>query len=216
MTGRQQSYLAHLAAQAGEDIPTGLTKAEASQRIAELQQRSGRQVPEWAQQVASELAELGTIAEADRSPAPPTPRRAAEEPHREPITPNQRSYLVHLAKDAGEELPKELTRAEASQLIDELATRLADAEQRRQESRIERLRARQNTPLLPLSLTPPEPNFEPEPADLSPAVPDFEPEPADLSPARANFDPDIQLEEDLGLERSVLRRPRHGRGIGDG
>lgn len=42
MTGPQASYLETLAQQAGEEPPTGLTKAEASRAIEELQQRAGR------------------------------------------------------------------------------------------------------------------------------------------------------------------------------
>ncbi len=42
MTGPQQSYLSTLAQEAGEEVPDGLTKAEASRRIDELQERTGR------------------------------------------------------------------------------------------------------------------------------------------------------------------------------
>ncbi len=43
MTGPQASYLSTLAQEAGEDLPEeGLTKAEASRRIEELQERTGR------------------------------------------------------------------------------------------------------------------------------------------------------------------------------
>jgi hypothetical protein len=42
MTGPQQSYLATLAQEAGEEVPAGLSKAEASQLIDELQARTGR------------------------------------------------------------------------------------------------------------------------------------------------------------------------------
>ncbi len=42
MTGAQRSYLHTLAEAAGEEIPEELTKAEASKRIDELQQRTGR------------------------------------------------------------------------------------------------------------------------------------------------------------------------------
>ena len=42
MTGPQRSYLGTLAQEAGEDIDDDLTKAEASERIDELQQRTGR------------------------------------------------------------------------------------------------------------------------------------------------------------------------------
>ena len=41
-TGAQQSYLQTLASEAHEDVPEDLTKAEASQRIDELQEKTGR------------------------------------------------------------------------------------------------------------------------------------------------------------------------------
>jgi len=42
MTGAQQSYLHTLATEAGETVPDDLSKAEASKRIDELQERTGR------------------------------------------------------------------------------------------------------------------------------------------------------------------------------
>jgi hypothetical protein len=42
MTGPQESYLRTLAQEADEEVPTDLTKAEASARIDELQRRTGR------------------------------------------------------------------------------------------------------------------------------------------------------------------------------
>jgi hypothetical protein len=42
MTGAQASYLKTLSDEAGEPFDEGLTKAEASLRIDELQQRTGR------------------------------------------------------------------------------------------------------------------------------------------------------------------------------
>ncbi len=41
-TGPQLSYLQTLAQQAGEDVPDGLTKAQASERIDALQAKTGR------------------------------------------------------------------------------------------------------------------------------------------------------------------------------
>ena len=41
-TGAQESYLSTLAKEAGEETPTGLTKAEASQEIDRLQSETGR------------------------------------------------------------------------------------------------------------------------------------------------------------------------------
>jgi hypothetical protein len=42
MTGAQESYLHTLATEAGEEVEPELTKAEASKRIDELQQKTGR------------------------------------------------------------------------------------------------------------------------------------------------------------------------------
>jgi hypothetical protein len=42
LTGPQASYLSTLAQEAGEEVPEGLTKAEASRKIEELQARTGR------------------------------------------------------------------------------------------------------------------------------------------------------------------------------
>jgi hypothetical protein len=42
MTGPQRSYLNTLAQEAGEQVPEGLTKAQASELIDTLQQRTGR------------------------------------------------------------------------------------------------------------------------------------------------------------------------------
>lgn len=44
MTGAQRSYLNTLATEAGEEVEEDLTKAEASKRIDELQQKTGRGV----------------------------------------------------------------------------------------------------------------------------------------------------------------------------
>jgi Protein of unknown function (DUF3072) len=42
MTGAQKSYLETLAQEAGEEVDGSLTKADASKRIDELQQQTGR------------------------------------------------------------------------------------------------------------------------------------------------------------------------------
>ena len=42
MTSAQASYLHTLATEAGEEVPSDLTKAEASKRIDELQAKTGR------------------------------------------------------------------------------------------------------------------------------------------------------------------------------
>lgn len=45
MTGAQKSYLKTLSEEAGEEMDENLTKAEASKRIDELQQKTGRGTP---------------------------------------------------------------------------------------------------------------------------------------------------------------------------
>lgn len=47
MTGAQASYLHTLAGEAGEAVDEKLTKAEASKRIEELQEKTGRGVRGW-------------------------------------------------------------------------------------------------------------------------------------------------------------------------
>jgi hypothetical protein len=42
LTGPQASYLETLAREAGEDVPEGLTKAQASEMIDRLQEQTGR------------------------------------------------------------------------------------------------------------------------------------------------------------------------------
>lgn len=42
MTGAQESYVHTLARQAGEDVEDNMTKAEASEKIEELQEKTGR------------------------------------------------------------------------------------------------------------------------------------------------------------------------------
>lgn len=42
LTGAQRSYLQTLADEAGEDVDMNLTKAEASKKIEELQEKTGR------------------------------------------------------------------------------------------------------------------------------------------------------------------------------
>jgi DUF3072 family protein len=42
MTGPQQSYLETLSREAGEDLPEDLNKADASKKIDELQDKTGR------------------------------------------------------------------------------------------------------------------------------------------------------------------------------
>jgi hypothetical protein len=45
MTGAQESYVHTLAREAGEEVPEEMSKAEAAEKIEELQQKTGRGVP---------------------------------------------------------------------------------------------------------------------------------------------------------------------------
>ncbi|GAA4796370.1 hypothetical protein GCM10023200_35550 [Actinomycetospora chlora] len=111
MTGPQASYLETLAHQAGEEPPTELTKAQASDEIERLQ---GAVTP-------SDGSGDGS---GDASGAPDLSRQ--ERPTDqwvtgdEPMTGPQASYLETLAQQAGVEPPTGLNKSEASRAIDEL------------------------------------------------------------------------------------------------
>lgn len=53
MTGAQRSYLSTLCEEAGEQFDENLTKAEASKRIDELQQKTGRGIEQSQQRTSS-------------------------------------------------------------------------------------------------------------------------------------------------------------------
>ena len=65
MTGAQASYLQTLCQEAGEPFDETLTKAEASKRIDELQERTGRGIP--ADQAAQEAGGSADAASEGRS-----------------------------------------------------------------------------------------------------------------------------------------------------
>ena len=54
MTGPQKSYLGTLAREAGDKPPDDLTKAEASEKIEQLQEKTGRGKPKKSKKKASE------------------------------------------------------------------------------------------------------------------------------------------------------------------
>jgi len=107
MTGPQASYLETLAHQAGEEPPTGLTKAQASDEIERLQ--------------ADGSDPSGDPSRQER----PTTQWVTGE---EPMTGPQASYLETLAQQAGEEPPTGLNKSEASRAIDELRSRAGQAQ----------------------------------------------------------------------------------------
>lgn len=64
----------------------------------------------------------------DASQDPTAPQNAAKDPSQwvtgdEPATASQRSYLETLAQESGAEVPEQLSKADASNLIDELQDR---------------------------------------------------------------------------------------------
>jgi hypothetical protein len=99
MTGPQASYLETLAHQAGETVPEGLTKAQASDAIERLQ-----------------------AAGSDPAGSPDRQERPTDEwvTGEEPMTGPQASYLETLAQQAGTEAPTGLSKSQASRAIDEL------------------------------------------------------------------------------------------------
>ena len=102
MTGPQASYLETLAQQAGEEVPTGITKKQAHDEIERLQ--------------GSDSNPAGDPSKQER---PTTDWVTGDEP----MTGPQASYLETLAQRAGEEPPKDLTKSQASRAIDDLQTR---------------------------------------------------------------------------------------------
>ncbi|WP_308286375.1 DUF3072 domain-containing protein [Actinomycetospora endophytica] len=102
MTGPQASYLETLAHQAGEKVPEGLSKAQASDEIERLQSSGADRSGE--------------------SPGPDGVERPTDEwvTGEEPMTGPQASYLETLAQQAGTDPPTGLTKSQASRAIDEL------------------------------------------------------------------------------------------------
>jgi hypothetical protein len=97
MTGPQASYLETLAQNAGEEVPTGLTKAQASDEIERLQGEGGTPDP-------------------SNQERPTTDWVTGDEP----MTGPQASYLETLAQQAGVEPPTGLNKSEASRAIQDL------------------------------------------------------------------------------------------------
>ena len=105
MTGAQESYLQTLSQQSGEQLDENLTKGEASQMIDEKRR---------------ELVNKGD-ADGDK----PAVSNTEKDPDTwvtggEPITGAQKSYLKTLSDEAGEKLDENLTKGEASKMIEEL------------------------------------------------------------------------------------------------
>lgn len=105
MTGAQKSYLNTLSQQSGEQLDENLTKSEAAQMIDEKRQA---------------VVNKGEAAE-DK----PAISNTEKNPDHwvtgsEPMTGAQQSYLKTLSDEAGEKLDENLTKGEASKMIEEL------------------------------------------------------------------------------------------------
>ena len=86
LTGPQRSYLETLAREAGEEVPDGLTKAQASQLIDRLQSRTGRGDTG---QGAEGGGERGGEAPSTRTADPDAPGAALVEPGAAQAEPNE-------------------------------------------------------------------------------------------------------------------------------
>jgi hypothetical protein len=120
MTGAQRSYLQTLCQEAGEPMDETLTKAQAAQRIDQLQQQTGRGAdaprPQPSSAVGSHPREAGSSGNTVKDPEDWVTGD-------EPMTGAQRSYLQTLCAEAGEPMDDTLTKAQASERIEALQRR---------------------------------------------------------------------------------------------
>lgn len=105
MTGAQKSYLNTLSQQSGEQLDENLTKGEAAQMIDEKRTAA----------VNKGEAEGDKPAVSNTEKDPDTWVTGSE-----PMTGAQQSYLKTLSDEAGEKLDENLTKGEASKMIEEL------------------------------------------------------------------------------------------------
>jgi uncharacterized damage-inducible protein DinB len=110
MTGAQRSYLQTLCNEANEPMDESLTKAQASERIEVLQQKTGRGM--GANQNSSSRGS-GATGNPVKDPEDWTTGD-------EPMTGAQRSYLQTLSDEANEPMDETLTKAQASERIEAL------------------------------------------------------------------------------------------------
>jgi uncharacterized damage-inducible protein DinB len=113
MTGAQRSYLQTLCNEANEPMDETLTKAQASERIEALQQKTGRGM--GANQNPS-----SRDSEATGNPVKDPEDWTTGD---EPMTGAQRSYLKTLCDEANEPMDETLTKAQASERITKLQQR---------------------------------------------------------------------------------------------
>ena len=105
MTGAQKSYLHTLAEGTDEKIDDHMTKAEAAEKIEELQKTD-----------RSKKENSGDDVSVENTVKDPDNWKTGDEQ----MTGAQRSYLKTLSDEAGEEIDENMTKAEASKRINEL------------------------------------------------------------------------------------------------
>jgi uncharacterized membrane protein len=110
MTGAQRSYLKTLCEEANQPLDETLTKAQAAQRISELQQQTGRGIEPHRRRSPRDVEAPGNMVK------DPDDWTTGDEP----MTRAQRSYLKTLCTEANEPGDETLTKAQASKRIDEL------------------------------------------------------------------------------------------------
>jgi uncharacterized damage-inducible protein DinB len=110
MTGAQRSYLQTLCNEANEPMDETLTKAQASERIEALQQKTGRGM-------GANHNPSSRDSEATGNPVKDSEDWATGD---EPMAGAQRSYLQTLCNEANESMDETLTKAQASDRIEAL------------------------------------------------------------------------------------------------
>jgi hypothetical protein len=110
MTGAQRSYLQTLCQEANEPMDESLTKAQASERIEALQQKTGRGTGTNRNPSSRDSGATG-------NPVKDPEDWATGD---EPMTGAQRSYLQTLSDEANEPMDESLTKAQVSKRIEAL------------------------------------------------------------------------------------------------
>lgn len=100
------------------DDASSMSKSEASATIDKLKKQESQQSAQTSG--ASDTGAAGTKAQGSSAPVTDPKNWATGD---EPATSKQVGYIAVMAKDAGEPVPKELNKSEASQKIEELKSK---------------------------------------------------------------------------------------------
>jgi hypothetical protein len=111
MTGAQRSYLNTLADEAGVEVDDSLTKAEAAEQIDQLRDKAVEQ--------RDGDGDGDGDGDSSNTKKPPRDWKTGDEP----MTGAQRSYLKTLCEETGEPFEENLTKAQASEVIENLRQR---------------------------------------------------------------------------------------------